>query len=58
MLTGLNQKDPEYSDITMSVGGLIAILSNKQNEVRNEFKKRFSEFARKENQELFGKLFS
>ena len=58
MLSGLNQKDPEYSDITMSVGGLIAILSSKQNEVRKEFKKRFSEFARKENQELYGKLFT
>ena len=58
MLKGLNQKDPEYSDITMSVGGLIAILSSKQNEARKEFNKRFSEFARKENQELYGKLFT
>ena len=58
MLAGLNPKNPQYSDITMSVGGLIAILSAKQFEVRREFKKRFSEFAREENQELFGKLFS
>ena len=58
MLSNLNPKDPEFANITMSVGGLIAILSSKQIAARKEFNKKFSDFTQKENRELYGKLFS
>ena len=58
MLANLNPKNPDFANITISVGGLIAILSSKQILARKEFNNKFSEFAQKENRELYGKLFS
>ena len=57
MLEQYSSKDSDFLNISMSIGGLIAILSNKQYEVRNEFENIFSEFAKQKNREFYSKLF-
>ena len=51
-------EDPDFAKISMSIGGLIAILGARQLEVRKEFKMKFSEFVKKENRALYAKLFN
>jgi len=50
--------DSGSKNITISIGGLIAVLYQKQNETRNEFTNTFKQFAGHENSKLFSKLFS
>ena len=57
MLENYSPKDPDFANVSMSIGGLTAILGARQQEVRKEFKKKFSDFVHKENQKLYRKLF-
>lgn len=57
MLKQYSSKNTDFINISMSIGGLMAILSNKQLEARNEFKNIFSEFAKKNSREFYRKLF-
>ena len=57
MLGQYSSKNTDFINISMSIGGLMTILSNKQLEERNEFKNIFSEFAKKSSREFYRKLF-
>ena len=50
--------DSHSKNITISIGGLIAVLYQKQNKIRNEFTNTFKQFTGSENSKLFIKLFS
>ncbi|NIX16069.1 MAG: CHAD domain-containing protein [Candidatus Dadabacteria bacterium] len=50
--------DSDDKNITISIGGLIAVLYQKQNETRNKFTSTFKRFTADENTRLFNKLFS
>jgi CHAD domain-containing protein len=50
--------DSGSKNITISTGGLIAVLYQKQNETRKEFTNTFKQFVGDENSKLFNKLFS
>ena len=50
--------DSGSKNITISIGGLIAVLYQKQNETRKEFTNTFKQFSGDENSKLFSKLFS
>ncbi len=58
MRENYSPKDPDFANVAMSIGGLIAILGVRQLEVRKEFKKKFTEFVNKRNRALYGKLFN
>jgi len=58
ILERYNQKAPELFNVSMSIGGLIAILNNKQQELRHNFTDTFSEFATKKNRKLYKNLFT
>lgn len=49
--------DSHNKDITISIGGLIAVLYRNQNETRKQFNSSFEQFASKENTSLFNKMF-
>ena len=50
--------DSGSKNITISIGGLIAVLYQKQNKTRTEFTNTFKQFTGDENSKLFSKLFS
>jgi len=57
----LSEKENKLDDnkmVNTSVGGLIAVLYEKQKNVRNKFKQKFEEFSKTENIKLYKKLFS
>jgi len=57
LLEQYSSKDTDFINISMSIGGLMAILNSRQLEARNEFKNIFPEFAKKSSREFYKKLF-
>lgn len=57
-LTHLKIKEPNKTQVSISLGGLISALYQKQKFVRNAFHKTFQSFHTKETDKLFLRLFS
>ncbi len=58
MVKEFKVKEEDILKISMSIGGLISVLNQKQNEVRKDFEKSFNEISNKEYVKIFNKLFS
>ena len=57
-LSKIDYSNKNKDTISLSVGGLITVLNQKQHMVRSEFSQKFKEFSKAENIKLFKKLFS
>lgn len=56
-LNRMERGRPDSLSTAAGIGGLITVLSQKQQSVRSEFKQRFNSFSAKENRDLIIKLF-
>lgn len=58
MVKEFDESNSEIKQVSISIGGLITVLHQKQKEVKNRFSKSFSEFDSKKNEKLFFNLFA
>jgi CHAD domain-containing protein len=53
----LSARDDQRHDVAAAVGGLVAVLSQRQRNVRADFAKTFGEFSTADNADLYSQLF-